>query len=578
MNPQKYVSAVRHLFWIALAILLVLVMVSIRPVIADNVLSKKNNQTGFLVLTADRGFVGNEEINDAFDIFTKERNASLIFVTDERTQKYLKAGLDMLLHKGAERIVIIPLFISAATPRYQLAHKLLEREKLTVPISYAHPYGKSFFAVEDLADKFRTIHHPADTTVLVVGYGATDDDSEQKMQADWKRIAEKAATGFDFASLQTLVAYEEKGEDAQQRTAELKQALANTHGAQKRADSKAKTIIVPFHFGSKHDNMMSFDARLKRLLPSGVQLLADGNSDTNSLLTWLQREANRSQQLAAEDVGVVFLSHGADFNWNETMREAVQPLMKYYKIEFVFSMADQSTIQRAIRKLEQRGARAAVIVRAFALEESFRNDIERMVGLDVEGEAQDVADHPVHAGHGHGHGHHGAAASPPARIRTALPIQTVGGLGSSPLFAAALLDRARALSGNPARETVILVAHGSGSDHQNEQWRKTLETIADHMRKAGGSDFQAIKVATWREDWLDKRAPSIEEIRAMIEDAKKQGGRAIVIPARITGQGFEKKFLAGLDYDLGSGFAPHPLFVRWVEEQIKAGIAQLNRH
>ena len=67
------------------------------------------------------------------------------------------------------------------------------------------------------------------------------------------------------------------------------------------------------------------------------------------------------------------------------------------------------------------------------------------------------------------------------------------------------------------------------------------------MRKAGGSDFQAIKVATWREDWPDKRAPSIEKIRAMIEDAKKQGGRAIVIPARITGQGFEKKFLKSKD-------------------------------
>lgn len=90
-----------------------------------------------------------------------------------------------------------------------------------------------------------------------------------------------------------------------------------------------------------------------------------------------------------------------------------------------------------------------------------------------------------------------------------------------------------------------MVAHGSRSDYQNEQWCKTLETIADHMRKAGGSDFQAIKVAIWREDWPDKRAPSIEKIRAMIEDANKQGGRAIAIPARITGQGFEKNSWLG---------------------------------
>ena len=559
MNIQKYLSTFRHLVWIVFAALLV--MASTGPVLAESALSKNNNQTGFLVLAADRGFIGNEEIRDAFDAFAKEHNAALIFVTDERTQKYLKVGLDTLLHKGAEQIAVIPLFVSAATPRYQLAAKLLEDEKLTVPVAYTHPYGESFFAVEDLADQFRTIQNPADTTVLVVGYGATDDDSRQKMQADWQRIVSQAATGFGFASLQTVVAHEGKGEDAKQRTAELKQALADGKG-------KGKTIVVPFHFGPKLDSMMSFDASLKRLLPSGVQLFSNATVSKH-LTTWLQREANRTQQLATEDIGVVFLAHGSDFNWNETMREAVQPLMKDYKIEFAFSMADQPTIERAIRKLEQRGARAAVIVRVFGTEQSFRKDIEHMAGLDIEAETQD---HTAHAGHGHDH--HGAV-SPAARIRTVLPIQSVGGLGSNPLFAAALLDRARTLSRSPAHDTVILVAHGSGDDRQNEQWYKTLETLAEHMRQAGGSEFQAIKVATWREDWPDKSAPWIKKIRTLVEDAKIHGGRAIVIPARTTGQGFEKKFLAGLDYDLGSGFAPHPLFVRWVDEQIKAGAAQL---
>ncbi|MDQ3186403.1 MAG: hypothetical protein M3Q16_08145, partial [Pseudomonadota bacterium] len=43
-----------------------------------------------------------------------------------------------------------------------------------------------------------------------------------------------------------------------------------------------------------------------------------------------------------------------------------------------------------------------------------------------------------------------------------------------------------------------------------------------------------------------------------------------------TGEGPEKKFLAGLEYDLGSGFAPHPMFVRWVDENVKAGLAQFS--
>ena len=102
--------------------------------------------------------------------------------------------------------------------------------------------------------------------------------------------------------------------------------------------------------------------------------------------------------------------------------------------------------------------------------------------------------------------------------------------------------------------------------------------MADYMRRAGGSEFRAIEVATWREDWPEKQAPWVQKIRAMVEDAKEQDGRAIVIPARVTGQGPEEKFLSGLDYELGSGFAPHPLFIRWVDEQIKEGLVQLNRN
>lgn len=97
---------------------------------------------------------------------------------------------------------------------------------------------------------------------------------------------------------------------------------------------------------------------------------------------------------------MVLLAYGADFNWNEQMREAAQLLMNRYQIEFVFSMADQSTIERAIRKLERRGAKAAIIVRIFVMEKSFRREIERMVGLDIENKAQKTSVHEVHGGQG----------------------------------------------------------------------------------------------------------------------------------------------------------------------------------
>lgn len=568
MYIQKHIVVLKCFYQVSLFTLAMIILLS-QALAKEN--NQQQNQTGFLILTADRGFVGNEEIRDVLELFAAKHNAALVFVTDEHTEKYLKISLNVLLDKGAERIKVIPLFISAANPRYQLARDLLSRQQLTVPISYTRPYGESFFAVEDLVDKFHAIEHPANTHVLVVGYGATDPADTQKMQMDWERIVGQAATGFGFKSLKVIIAYDGKDEETEQHTALLKQALINNRTALELGD-ETKTIVVPFHFGPKHDNMMSFDMMLKQLLPAGMQLLAERKSDIDSLAIWLQREANRSQPLTSEDIGVVFLAHGADFDWNEQMREAIQPLMDRYKIEFVFSMADQFTIERAIHKLEQHGAKVTIIVRVFVMEESFRREIERMVGLDIENKIQKISEPEAHSGQDYAQ--HGTSENIPTRIRTPLPVRTTGGIGASPLFAAALLDRVRALSKDPAKETIILVAHGSGNDQQNEQWLQILEALAAHMRSMGGNEFRTIKIATWREDWPEKRVPWIEKVRAMVKEAQKHGGRALVIPARVTGEGHEKKFLAGLEYELGSGFAPHPLFVQWVEEQIKAGIVQ----
>lgn len=94
-----------------------------------------------------------------------------------------------------------------------------------------------------------------------------------------------------------------------------------------------------------------------------------------------------------------------------------------------------------------------------------------------------------------------------------------------------------------------------------------LESIADKMRANGGAAFREIRVATWREDWPDKREPWVERVRGWIEQASRDGD-VIVIPARTNGTGPEAKLLTGLDYRMGAGFAPHPLFARWVEEQV----------
>lgn len=517
---------------------------------------------GFLVVAPDRGFVGNEAVRDEFDQFAAGRNAELVFATDQRAAPYLDQAFAALARRGAGRVVVAPLFLSTSSPQYA-QFKALIVAKPRPPLSYAPTFGESYLAAEELADRFRRLHHSQGARVLVVGYGATDEQNQAQLQAELQRQAELAAEGFGFAAVKAVVAYDREADDAhpgRALSAQLGAALADGEHWQ----------VVPFHQGPQLDSMMNFDAKLRATLPAQAHLVEAGNFAQWG--TWLARVANQAEPLTPAKLGVVVLAHGSDFHWNQTMREAVAPLAAKYKVEFAFSMADQPTVERALARLAARGAKSAVIVRVFGLEASFKSDLERMLGQDLEaGRAA-----PAMAGHGH-HGHGDHAAAPAPRIRTPLIVRSVGGVGDHPLFARALLDRAKQLSRQPGKDTVILVAHGSGSDRQNADWLAVLERLAEEMRGVGGDAFRAIRVATWREDWPDKRGPWIEKVRAMVTEARQAGGKALVIPARTNGEGFEREFLAGLEYELGEGFAPHPLFARWVEEQVQAGLLALQQ-
>lgn len=129
---------------------------------------KPADQTGFLIVAADRGFVGNEEIRDAFASFSANHPAALVFVTDERTRQTLQSGLASLHQQNIGRIVVLPLFISAAEPRYQLIRTLVTEENQTIPVTFTKPYGESYFAVEALATRLRGMQHTAQQHLLVV--------------------------------------------------------------------------------------------------------------------------------------------------------------------------------------------------------------------------------------------------------------------------------------------------------------------------------------------------------------------------------------------------------------------------
>lgn len=109
-------------------------------------------------------------------------------------------------------------------------------------------------------------------------------------------------------------------------------------------------------------------------------------------------------------------------------------------------------------------------------------------------------------------------------------------------------------------------------------WLQQLAAQADFIRAKARPVFRAVEYATVREDWPGKRERAIEKVRKMIVGAASNGGRALVVAARVAGAGPYQQFLNGLRYSFnGKGIAPHPNLTRWMEKEIERWIAGLSR-
>lgn len=173
----------------------------------------------------------------------------------------------------------------------------------------------------------------------------------------------------------------------------------------------------------------------------------------------------------------------------------------------------------------------------------------------------------AHAGHGGGHEGHSMAFF---RVATQSSFAlSQEGLVDATGMGAVLADRATALSKAPAKEDVLILAHGPGDDAENARWLAKLDERAAVLRSR--APFRRVQVETLREDWPDKRTEAEKRIRAYVERATAEGGKAIVLPFRVQGFGPYARVLEGLDYASdGKGLIPHAEVTRWIEHEITA--------
>ena len=297
---------------------------------------------------------------------------------------------------------------------------------------------------------------------------------------------------------------------------------------------------------------------------------------------------------AAALIGVLVMAHGGDPAWNKVVEEAVAPLRAKRPTALAYGMADSDALQHAVYDLERRGVRKIAVVRLFLSGDSFLTRTEKILGLKpgagykaelAVGNMKDIvvvhhstagshehqggmADYPhvaegTHGGGAHAH-HMDPELMPLWKVMTASKF-TVSrqGLLEAGLGPDIMAKRAKALSKAPGLESVLLVAHGVGDDKADQRWRAAMVPAVDAVKKAAA--FRNVSAVTLRDDWPEAHAKAVAEIKAFVAEAKRDGGRALVVPYRLYGFGPQSSSLEGLDIVTDDkGLLPDPSVATWL--------------
>lgn len=274
--------------------------------------------------------------------------------------------------------------------------------------------------------------------------------------------------------------------------------------------------------------------------------------------------------------GILLLAHGGSETWNANVLAIAREVSASHPTEVAFGMATRANIQAAADALAAAGATEIVAVPLFiSSHSSVVRSTEFLLGLRPDAPADLARFAKMSHGNGHaapsaGHEGHGAAPAPAGHddgtkpIVTALPVRMTPALNSHALLGAIVADRARAISEAPAKEAVILVAHGPVTDVDNALWLADMRALAAHV-----AGYASVDVLSLRDDApAPVRDAATASLRAKVTAAHADGRDVLIVPVLMSYGGIErglKTRLDGLDYRLPSqGIAPDARLAEWV--------------
>ncbi|OFV90542.1 MAG: hypothetical protein A3H95_13600 [Acidobacteria bacterium RIFCSPLOWO2_02_FULL_64_15] len=255
-----------------------------------------------------------------------------------------------------------------------------------------------------------------------------------------------------------------------------------------------------------------------------------------------------AQSPGADTTGILVIAHGAGPAWNAPVESAVETVRRTTPAEVGYLMGSGSKPQQAYDRLVQAGATRIVVVRLLISSHGAHAEQIRFIG-GVR------SDYP--------HAEHMALT----QVRGPVPVAGVTpAMDDHPLIADILADRARALSGDPRQETLVIVAHGPNDDDGAAQWIATINRLAERIHSA--LPFRRIEARLMRDDAPKPvKDRALAELRASVA-TNAQAGRVVVVPLLLAPGSVANEIpatLQGLDFAWdGRTLLPDERVAQWI--------------
>jgi len=521
-------------------------------------------KTGFMVLAKDRGFLGNKEIYSLFNEFKEQYVARLAFLGGAYTtggthsgmgkeySKYVSQALSELEEQGVSRIVVIPLFLSEKNALLAKVAQSLPTYEGSYKLEWAPAMASSYLTSQILLDRIHAISkNPKEERLMILGLGAIDKETQTAIENELKGLGEYVRQFLKFKEIQVGVYYNRFVEEKirNEENGKIDQRLVSL------AAKTGDTLVIPFFIGPKFSHLMSMTGWVSRKYKKMELDIVSGTQSIlphDNVLTWLKKTANRHMQIPENEVGVLIMPHGSVLPYNRVIEQTIAPLQKKYTLEIAYGMADKIILEEAVRKLEEKGMKKIIFVRMYGLKNTMKDKTDFILGISSQ------------------YPRKGVFGPMPSQISTSLVFESFGGYEEDPLIAEIIYERIKEISEDPPKETVLILAHGSGNEEMNQKWLDVINSNVKLIQKKFGRPFREIEAATLREDWPRLRQKALVEIKKMIKNGNKNGGRVVVISNRLYGSGPYKEVLDGEKYVINEkGFAPHPNITRWLKQGIE---------